>query len=326
MCPSRSRAQDSRRRHHSPSPTGAAAGPRSATTDESNEWARARLLHTDTAVGFDGALGEASRREGGGFTGPQVSGRGGAWRDEESGRVRMGAEASASVGSMDLYHVQATGPSAVANCSVGDDGVAVGAQASAGDVSFDLHNRDPDEEDILDGRVGFSEGLGLEVRGHWADRDHDGRTEYGFGMDVGPFSFDATTESIGTRDREVAQRMANERRLEARRARAEGQHSRRGAREAEQAEAPQPEAVSSPVVDHGAGPASAGPVWNEESRTSVLAARTGRPMNQLMQLQLQGGYHYDRREIRRALREFQREQGLEVTGEYNPETIDALGD
>src|SRR4029079_11016265 len=82
-----------------------------------------------------------------------------------------------------------------AEASIGDDGATLGAGATLVGGSVTLGgdpSRKSDKDESV--RLGLSEGAGMAGRLHWGDKDKDGHREYGFGADVGPFSFDIKSE------------------------------------------------------------------------------------------------------------------------------------
>lgn len=80
--------------------------------------------------------------------------------------------------------------------SKGDAGLLrIGAKATfvGGAVRVGASNpHDPRDEQA---RGGLSWGVGVEGRLHYSDTDKDGRREYGFGVDVGPITFDIKSET-----------------------------------------------------------------------------------------------------------------------------------
>lgn len=84
--------------------------------------------------------------------------------------------------------------------SAGEDGMAFGMQANAGEASVTYgtsgtRNPDGNPSDLdQTTRVGVSEGEGFAVRVHYGDDDHDGNPEFGGGFDAGPVSFDVKSE------------------------------------------------------------------------------------------------------------------------------------
>lgn len=78
--------------------------------------------------------------------------------------------------------------------SWGNDGFTFGGGANLLEGSISGGTRDPNSKVDEWSRFGLSAGEGAALRGHWGDADKDGRKEYGFGFDAGPFSMDIKTE------------------------------------------------------------------------------------------------------------------------------------
>lgn len=78
--------------------------------------------------------------------------------------------------------------------SVGNDGLTVGAVATAASVSYSGGRSDPESSMDTTTRVGLAVGVGAEGRIHWNDADNDGLREYGYGGDYAFLSADFTTE------------------------------------------------------------------------------------------------------------------------------------
>jgi hypothetical protein len=122
----------------------------------------------------------------------------GAWDDGQGG-TRYGAGGNAGVANFSineggLVSGQAEALTASAEASWGDSGATLGAQATlvGGSMTFGNETAASNTDESV--RLGLSEGVGLAGRLHWGDRDRDGQAMYGFGADVGPFSFDIKSE------------------------------------------------------------------------------------------------------------------------------------
>lgn len=192
---------------------------------------------------------------------------------------------------------------------VGNNGLALGVNVELANHSFE-EGATP-SADLVDHRVrvGMSVGEGLAIRSRWGgDADGDGMEETSIGADLGPLSVDIGTEDRSTMLRDLS-------------------HGRR-AHPIESAPAP---AVDSPAQAPRAAPrapraaprprpATNGPTWDRPSATSVLAARSGRAMNDLMSLGPDGGRVYNEEAIEAAVRDFQRAEGLPETGVLDEET------
>ena len=74
-----------------------------------------------------------------------------------------------------------------------DKGASAGASAYIVQGSGTVGNIGHGNHDS-EARFGLGAGVGAAGRLHWADEDGDGLREYGFGADIGPFSFDVKTE------------------------------------------------------------------------------------------------------------------------------------
>ena len=234
----------------------------------------------------------------------------GSWENEDGSR-RWGARASVATAGVDGERQDQIGyggsaGSASAEASWGDDGATWGAQANAAEVNVQNDpDGDPTRYDDLHVRGGVSAGAGLEVRGHWGDVDGDHAPEYGFGADLGPISFDVTTE-IGAPENPVEQ-------PETPRERRRREAAERTARAVEQGEREAPDAPDRVrSVDR-------------ESALDALSVRTGHDRHEYMTLGLDGRYQEHPRAIRRDVRRFQEENGLPVTGELDEQTVAALG-
>ena len=83
---------------------------------------------------------------------------------------------------------------ASAEASIGEDGATLGAGASVIDAALHLGNNSAQRNNDQTLRIGGGFGVGAAGRLHWGDSDKDGHREYGFGADIGPVSFDYTTE------------------------------------------------------------------------------------------------------------------------------------
>jgi hypothetical protein len=75
-----------------------------------------------------------------------------------------------------------------------NSGFNVGAQANLAEIALTAGRSSEDYSTDEIGRFGLSSGVGAAFRGHWGDLDRDGYREYGFGLDLGPISFDIKTE------------------------------------------------------------------------------------------------------------------------------------
>jgi hypothetical protein len=84
-----------------------------------------------------------------------------------------------------------------AEFSVGENGLRLQAGATGAGVEGTLGTFDENDHNDTVFRGGLSAGPSLGVRGHWGDSDHDGRREWGAGVDIGPISVDFKTESKG---------------------------------------------------------------------------------------------------------------------------------
>jgi hypothetical protein len=128
----------------------------------------------------------------------------GGWDNGQDG-MRHGIMGNAGVAKMGFNNGgfvsgDAEAFTAAAEASWGDDGATLGAQATLVGGSMTLGG-DPTKASNQDTsvRVGLSEGIGLAGRLHWGDKDGDKHSEYGFGADFGPFSFDMKSEDpLGT--------------------------------------------------------------------------------------------------------------------------------
>lgn len=75
-----------------------------------------------------------------------------------------------------------------------DHTLTVGAQAAVAEGALQVGRSDPESATDWTARGGASEGPGLAFRAHYGDADGDGVRETGIGADIGPVSFDVTTE------------------------------------------------------------------------------------------------------------------------------------
>jgi hypothetical protein len=75
-----------------------------------------------------------------------------------------------------------------------DTGLALGAQYNVIEGSISGGTKDTKSDIDEWARFGMSLGGGAGVRAHWGDEDKDGTRSYGFGADIGPFSFDVKSE------------------------------------------------------------------------------------------------------------------------------------
>jgi len=105
------------------------------------------------------------------------------------GEIGYGSPGDGAYGSAD---VDAFGADAHAWVNP-DTGASAGASAYILQGSATLGNIGSGNHDE-EARFGLGAGVGAAGRLHWADTDGDGLREYGFGADIGPFSFDLKTE------------------------------------------------------------------------------------------------------------------------------------
>ena len=113
--------------------------------------------------------------------------------------ARIGSKGDAKIFGFDTGHQHSFGvdgglAGANYDFSVGDDGFAAGAGAfyaqGAGSVG-NISNKDQNDERL---RLGGSLGVGFGFRASKSDRDKDNIPEYNYGFDLGPLSFDISTE------------------------------------------------------------------------------------------------------------------------------------
>lgn len=113
---------------------------------------------------------------------------------------RQGWECKAQLVSGDTGHggiVGFDGSILSANAAVKEDkdGVRAGLQGTVIGGAVRIGEANPHDAQDEQVRVGLSYGAGLEGRLHWSDKDKDGHREYGFGVNVGPLSFDLKSET-----------------------------------------------------------------------------------------------------------------------------------
>ena len=128
----------------------------------------------------------------------------GIWGDEKTGAQRIGGRADAQMARGQAFSqdwglgVDGGVFDADAECSIGNDGMTVGAGANIihGAVTMGGFNADDSWADSQL-RLGAGYGVGFGGRGHWGDSDGDGVREIGLGVDFGPFSGDFKTEALG---------------------------------------------------------------------------------------------------------------------------------
>jgi hypothetical protein len=70
------------------------------------------------------------------------------------------------------------------------------ASASALEIALDCRGPDADVADFLQGRFGLGAGQGVGMRSSVTDADRDGRQECNYGVDIGPFTADTTSEVL----------------------------------------------------------------------------------------------------------------------------------
>lgn len=130
-----------------------------------------------------------------GERGPNITARGGTWLDED-GRATNGVHFSSQ-----FYNITNDDPGVIDADSAGvgtadfaatvnDSTARLGGQINVASVAGLLG----DEEDGV--RGGLSEGVGAEARLHYGDADGDNIPEIGFGMDIGPVSYDYHSETL----------------------------------------------------------------------------------------------------------------------------------
>ena len=123
---------------------------------------------------------------------PLLSGQGdlGTWENGD-GSARYGARGSIGLLLRADGRINGALLSAGAEASIGNDGFTLGAGFTTGGFggsTGDKFDGNVHNEDSVN--VGMAGGDGAAIRGHWGDSDGDKYREYGFGVDVGPFSFD----------------------------------------------------------------------------------------------------------------------------------------
>ena len=91
-----------------------------------------------------------------------------------------------------MFAMDFGGPDAGFNGSHNKNVTQSGISANLASASMTVGTKGTDRDESL--RLGVSAGEGASWRLHHGDKDGDGRNEYGFGMDVGPASFDFKTE------------------------------------------------------------------------------------------------------------------------------------
>jgi hypothetical protein len=123
----------------------------------------------------------------------------GYWRDED-GNWRIGHKQGVTTNKTTInkggdVSGDYGGYSASYEANVGSDGATIGVQGNAGDGSV-TRGGPPSKDSNTDEqtRFGLSVGEGGAGRLHWGDADKDGYREYGFGVDVGPLSYDFKSE------------------------------------------------------------------------------------------------------------------------------------
>ncbi|MBP7687974.1 MAG: DUF4157 domain-containing protein [Thermoflexales bacterium] len=122
----------------------------------------------------------------------------GAW--DENGSTRYGFNANANVAKMtfnqggDISGDVGAGTASADASFNPDTGLSAGAQANIveGSVTLGAPSDKSDTDESV--RFGLSAGVGAAGRLHWGDSDKDKKSEYGFGFDAGPVSFDVKTE------------------------------------------------------------------------------------------------------------------------------------
>jgi len=136
-----------------------------------------------------------------GFSGPNVSFGGGFYQDED-GKDTIGVNASAETFKYKNDHLyenergkiglDVAGPGASAKWQGNENTSEAGAGAGMGSIAVTAQTTGTDHDEAA--RLGYSHGPGAAARIHYGDTDGDGRREYGFGLDVGPVTFDVKTE------------------------------------------------------------------------------------------------------------------------------------
>lgn len=112
---------------------------------------------------------------------------------ERDGTDACGFNLEGGVGEFQGENLEAGIASASARAMVSSKGAELGLQADGPQAAWTNKESGTASDEMH--RIGFSPfGPGASLRGHWADEDGDGLREYGFGADIGDFSFDFTTE------------------------------------------------------------------------------------------------------------------------------------
>jgi hypothetical protein len=97
----------------------------------------------------------------------------------------------------DEVAMKGSGPNAYGRLGWMGDHFEIGAEAEAGELSFESTDKgDPTYDRDLRGKVAVSEGVGAGLRIYSSDKDGDGNQERGFGLSLGPLSFDVSAENL----------------------------------------------------------------------------------------------------------------------------------
>jgi hypothetical protein len=156
---------------------------------------------------FDQSEGYGVKSDAGSIDTYSFQGHGGAWQEGDSTRHGFRAGANTAKAALNENYVgEVVGDptlvvgadvgvgTANAEANIGSDGFAIGAQANIAEGSISGGNKNPESDTDEWARFGLSLGGGLALRGHGGDEDKDGTRSYGFGADIGPFSFDIKSE------------------------------------------------------------------------------------------------------------------------------------
>jgi hypothetical protein len=170
--------------------------------------------HSDVAqnnaggIAIDESLGVGVKTDVGSIDTLSHQGQWGAWDEGDSTRYGFRENVALAKAALNENYVgELVGdPTLVVGADIGfgtanaeaninpDTGFALGAQANAIEASLSGGYRDPKSDIDEWGRFGMSLGGGAALRGHWGDEEKDGTRSYGFGADLGPFSFDIKSE------------------------------------------------------------------------------------------------------------------------------------
>jgi hypothetical protein len=136
-----------------------------------------------------------------GFSGPNINFGGGRYQDDD-GKDSIGFHADAETVKYKNDHLyqndrgkiglDLAGPGANAKWQANENTSEAGASARGGSIAVTAQTTGTDHDEAA--RLGYSHGAGAAARFHYGDTDGDGRREYGFGLDVGPVTFDVKTE------------------------------------------------------------------------------------------------------------------------------------